>query len=215
MNLIALSDQKLSALRHKVVQEVSRRTKAAAVGRDAAAIIHGNEMAQRAITIAAAGRHSILLLGPANSGKTMMRAVALELGLSETVEYRPCPCGNRNDSRTVCNCTVKQIERHISKMPMADMTVEMMRPSHRDMGRIGTTLDHIRRHINDMTGYHSLTLDDNGRNLFKAAIVEVGLDPAAQEMVIAIARTVANLDRSEHIQTSHLCEAINYRPFWR
>lgn len=100
-------------------------------------------------------------------------------------------------------------------MPVADMTVEMMQPSHRDMGQTGTTVEDIRCQINDMTEFHSTTLDDNGRSLFKAAIAEVGIDPAAQETVIAIARTIANLDRSEDIQTSHLCEAINYRPFWR
>jgi predicted ATPase with chaperone activity len=29
--------------------------------------------------------------------------------------------------------------------------------------------------------------------------------------VVAVARTIANLDRSEWIKPSHICEAINYR----
>jgi predicted ATPase with chaperone activity len=96
MNLITFADTKLADLHRQVTNEIDRRTRIVTTGHDAAAMIHSNEMAKRAVVVAAAGNHSLLLFGPPNCGKTMMRAVALELGLSQTYEARPCPCGRRN-----------------------------------------------------------------------------------------------------------------------
>jgi len=93
MNLLALTDSTLAALNRQTNNEIARRAKAATNGYDAASIIHGNEMAKRALLVATAGNHSILFIGPPNCGKTMLRAVALELGLGNTFEARPCPCG--------------------------------------------------------------------------------------------------------------------------
>ncbi len=102
MNLLTLTDTKLAALHRQAINEIARRSKAAANGHDAASIIRGNEMAKRALVVAAAGNHSILFVGPPNCGKTMLRAVALELGLGTTFEIWPCPCGYRNDPRRAC-----------------------------------------------------------------------------------------------------------------
>ena len=89
MNLLTLNDNKLSTLHRQAAAEIARRAKAATNGHDAASIICGNEMAKRALLVAAAGNHSILFVGPPNCGKTMLRAVALELGLGNTFEARP------------------------------------------------------------------------------------------------------------------------------
>ena len=89
MNLLILTDSKLVALHCQAANEIARRAKAATIGHDAASIICGNECAKRALLVAAAGNHSILFTGPPNCGKTMLRAVALELGLGNTFEARP------------------------------------------------------------------------------------------------------------------------------
>ena len=99
MNIISFTDAKMSDMSSKIGHEVKRRSRAATKGLDAAAIIHGNELAKRALIVAAAGRHSILFIGPPNCGKTMMRAAAIELGLHDTFEARPCPCGNPSRSK--------------------------------------------------------------------------------------------------------------------
>jgi predicted ATPase with chaperone activity len=212
MNLLILSDEKLAALHRQVQNETARRTKAVTNGYDAASIIYSNEMAKRALLIAAAGNHSILFIGPPNSGKTMLRAVALELGLTATYEARPCPCGYSGDLRRECVCRCKQIERHISKLPVADICIEVVCPRERDMRETSwTTLADMRQQINAKTQYDSLELDDNSRNLLKAAVSEYALNVDVRNRIIAIARTIANLDRSENIEPRHLCEAINYR----
>ena len=64
MNLITLTDTKLAALHSQAANEIARRAKAAINGHDAATIICGNEMAKRALLVAAAGDHSILFVGP-------------------------------------------------------------------------------------------------------------------------------------------------------
>ncbi|MGD0900753.1 MAG: ATP-binding protein [Thermoguttaceae bacterium] len=215
MNLLTLTDAKLAAFHRQAANEIARRAKAATNGYDAASIIHGNEMVKRAVVVAAAGGHSLLLVGPPNSGKTMLRAVALDLGLGTTFEVRPCPCGYRSDPRRACQCGYKQIERHLRNLPVADINVEVCPPALREMKSPGTTLTEMRHQIDGKTAYESLELDEDSRNLLKAATAELALDADALSRIIAVARTIANLDRSERIEARHLCEAINYRAMRR
>lgn len=81
----------------------------------------------------------------------------------------------------------------------------------REMRTPGTTLAEMRRQVQFKGDCHSLELDENGRNLLKAAFAELALDTDVCNRVLAVARTIANLDRYEQIEPRHLCEAINYR----
>ena len=211
MNILTLTDSALAALQHQATNEIARRAKAATNGHNAASMIHGNEMAKRALVVAAAGNHSILFLGPPNSGKTMLRAVALELGLGSTFEARPCPCGYWNDLRRSCDCTDGRIEKHRRKSPRWDITIEVVCPPEREMRTPGTTLAEMRRQVQAKSDFQSLELDEESRNLLKAAVAELGLDTDVRNRIVAVARTIANLDRCERIESRHLCEAINYR----
>ncbi len=158
MNLLTLTDSKLAQFYRQTANELARRAKAATNGYDAASIVHGNEMAKRALVVAAAGNHSILFLGPPNCGKTMLRAVALELGLGGTFEVWPCPCGYRGDPRRSCDCSYRQIEGHLRKLPQADISIEMMCPPEREMRSPGTGLAEMRQQIKAKTGFESLEL---------------------------------------------------------
>lgn len=211
MNLLTLTDSTLAALHRQAANEIARRAKAATKGHDAASIVYGNEMAKRALLVAAAGNHSVLFIGPPNCGKTMLRAVALELGLGSTFEARPCPCGYRNDPRRACECRCNQIERHLRKLPVADISIEMVCPAEREMRSPGTSVAEMRQQIEARTGYDSLELGEDSRNLLRAAVSEYALDADTRNRIVAVARTIANLDRTERIEARHLCEAINYR----
>jgi magnesium chelatase family protein len=48
-------------------------------------------------------------------------------------------------------------------------------------------------------------------DLLKAAMTELGLSARAHDKVLRVARTIADLDRSDKIEPIHLNEAINYR----
>ena len=70
------------------------------------------------------------------------------------------------------------------------------------------------RHNADMT--HRQTrqfcrLDDEGRNLLKASMTELGLSARAHDKILRTARTIADLDGSDAIEPMHLNEAVNYR----
>lgn len=215
MNLLKMSNHKLAALREQVANEIGRRTKTTVNGHDPAAIVYGNEIAKRALIVAAAGSHSILFIGPPNCGKTMLRAVALELGLANTHEARPCPCGWRMHRDKPCRCSVKQIERHVAKLPAADITVEMQQPAEQQRRMPGTTLADMKRQIAETTDFDSLELNHAAEMLLNAAVREMGIDKSTRQRIVQVARTIANLDRSEHIEAAHIAEGINYRPLWR
>jgi predicted ATPase with chaperone activity len=173
------------------------------------------EAVKRAVVVAAAGKHSLHLVGAPNVGKTMLRAVALEMGLAETFESRPCPCGYFCDPRHDCKCTARQIERHRAKFPPAEITIEVPPVPERELSsRLpGTTLAEMRGQIANMAQFTSLELDEHCRNLLRAAVAELGIDAATRESIIRVARTIANLDGRENIEAPHICEAINYRMF--
>jgi len=100
--------------------------------------------------------------------------------------------------------------------PVADITVEVVQPPQRELtGRPGTGVADMKAQVARMSGYADLALDNDSMNLLKCACVELGIDPDARNRIIAIARTIANLDNSRQIGPAHTCEAINYRAFRR
>jgi predicted ATPase with chaperone activity len=216
MNLVKLTDQALADLRQEVVNECGRRTRMVVEGLDPAQLILGNELAKRAVTIAAAGGHSLLLMGPKFSGKTMFRAVANALGLDEVFEFRSCPCGEYGDPLASCRCTVAQVAHHRRKMPAVDVSVEVFRPNERERRTLspGTSLDDMRRQVASANPRELVEkkFPEDAEAILKFAIQEYGLDPVTESAIRGVARTVAGLGREVVVRGIHVSEAINVRP---
>jgi magnesium chelatase family protein len=152
----------------------------------------------------------------------------------------PCPCGFYTDPNRECTCTMPQILRYRSKisgplLDRIDIHIEVPAVAFRELsgGSPGTSSAEMRRqvvtarqtqtarfhgshtrHNGQMT--HRQTrqfceLDDEGRNLLKGAMTEMGLSARAHDKILRVARTIADLDQSEPIRPMHLNEAINYR----
>jgi magnesium chelatase family protein len=152
----------------------------------------------------------------------------------------PCPCGYRNDPRRDCHCTVPQIERYMSKisgplLDRIDIHIEVPSVSFRELSgaRSGTNSAEMRGQVvtarriqqarfsgtntrcnSQMTHRQTRAacrLDDEGRNILKASVTELGLSARAHDKVLRVARTIADLEGNGPIAAHHLSEAVNYR----
>ena len=54
-------------------------------------------------------------------------------------------------------------------------------------------------------------LDEEGRNLLRSAMDELGLSARAHDRILRVARTIADLEGSAAIHPAHVIEAISYR----
>lgn len=152
----------------------------------------------------------------------------------------PCPCGYRNDPRRDCHCSVQQIERYMAKisgplLDRIDIHIEVPAVPFKELAADlpGTTSEEMRRYViaaretQRARFEHSRTrhnaqmttrqirqfcrLGDEGQNVLKTSVNELGLSARAHDKVLRVARTIADLDQSADIEVVHLQEALNYR----
>jgi len=157
-----------------------------------------------------------------------------------SLEPHGCPCGYYSDATKECNCTVPQIQRYRSKisgplMDRIDIHIEVPAVKYRDLAsrdagepsrEIKKRVDAARRIQLDrfkgmkiysnaqMTNRHIkkfCQIDEASQKLIELAIDRFGLSARAYTRILKVSRTIADLEGSENIQTSHLSEAIQYR----
>ena len=178
------------------------------------AAVRGHEIAKRALLVAMAGNHTILLTGPPGAGKSMLRRAAATMGFHRTAEAHPCACGYRNDLRRDCGCTVAKVERVVKKWPTTDLWIEAPPVPARELeSRLsGTSSADLQRQLDARSHFDCLDLDDTSKCLLRAYVSEMGASAEQRDTAIRIARTIANLEQSERIRPEYLSEAINYLP---
>ena len=152
----------------------------------------------------------------------------------------PCPCGYYNDLTNECTCTLPQIHRYRSKisgplMDRIDIHIEVPAVKYRDLAaydggepsrEIKARVDAARRvqlgrfagmkiYCNAQMTNRQIKkhcqIDEPSERLFETAIDKFGLSARAYNRILKVARTIADLDRKERIETLHLSEAIQYR----
>ncbi len=156
------------------------------------------------------------------------------------VAMNPCPCGNFGHPDIECVCSPVALERYRRKIsgPIADridlwMTVgpvvlselgkKIVRGSETAdtkkkvllarkkqatrFGKEGKTNSELSpRELEDL-----VPLSINVRTTLEKAGERLNLSPRAFHRVIKVARTIADLDDAEHINESHILEALQYR----
>ena len=152
----------------------------------------------------------------------------------------PCPCGYFGDPKRACVCSGTQIYKyrsrisgplldrmdiHIEVPPVAigELAVERYEePSEAIRARV-TGARAVQRerfkgkriHANSQMPARSIRkhcpVDRNAQTMLETAIEKWGLSPRAYHRILKVARTIADLERSEGITENHVAEAIRYR----
>ena len=152
----------------------------------------------------------------------------------------PCPCGYYNHPERACVCGPGVVHKYLAKisgplLDRIDLHVEVTPVNLLDMSskRISENSNEIRKRVvaarkiqEERFGGEDLycnaqmstkltrdtcVLDDISQNLLNTAMKRLGLSARAYERIIRVARTIADLSKSENIQTEHLAEAIQFR----
>ena len=153
----------------------------------------------------------------------------------------PCPCGYYGDPLHKCTCTPGQISRYLSKIsgPLLDridihceiQAVPFSELSKMKPGEPSTSYrervikarliqeerfkDYKNVHCNaQMTEWmlHKFAEpDDASLEMLRLAMEKLSLSARAYSRILKVARTIADLEGSEKVQSQHIAEAIGYR----
>ncbi len=153
----------------------------------------------------------------------------------------PCPCGYYGDPTHHCVCTPGQIGRYLSKisgplLDRIDIHVEVPVVPFKQLSQMksGESSSAIRervikarqiqehRYVNDKGIYCNAQMtermlhqyaepDDASLDMLRLAMERLSLSARAYSRILKVARTIADLEGSEHIQSHHIAEAIGYR----
>jgi magnesium chelatase family protein len=152
----------------------------------------------------------------------------------------PCPCGYRGDSKHECKCSTVTVERYWSKisgplLDRIDIHVDVPSVEWRDLTALSEGEDSktIRNRVNrarkvqlarfqgkrifsnaQMRNKHLkefCQLDGESMKVLERAVDVLGLSARAYHRILKISRTIADLEASPRIASTHVGEAIQYR----
>lgn len=153
----------------------------------------------------------------------------------------PCPCGYYGDPTHHCACTPGQIGRYLSKisgplLDRIDIQVECAALSYDDLSKAPTgepssvirervlKARQIQEHrFQGQKGIHCNAQmtermiheyaepDESSLALLRTAMERLKLSARAYNRILKVARTIADLEGSENVQSQHIAEAVGYR----
>ena len=160
----------------------------------------------------------------------------------------PCPCGYLGDPSHECSCSQSQIDRYLGKisgplLSRIDIQIEVSPVKYEDLNneRAEESSGEIKKRIvaarkiqqerykglevitNSELGSRYITkfckINKESQMLLKDAFDRLGLSARAYNKILKVARTIADLEKSDNIETRHIAEAIQYRgldrKYWR
>lgn len=153
----------------------------------------------------------------------------------------PCPCGYYNHPLKHCVCTPGQITRYLNKisgplLDRIDIQIEVVPLTFEQLhnARAGESSADIRERVirarniqeeryRNYPGIHCnaqmnsrlmkefATLNEDDAEMLRHAMNRFQLSARAYDRILRVARTIADLEGSENINSTHLGEAIGYR----
>ena len=153
----------------------------------------------------------------------------------------PCPCGYYLDPDKPCVCSPTQILKYQKKisgplLDRIDLHIDVPRLGYDKLTAVaaGETSADIRErvertrklqqkrfegtpiHANGEMSFHAMKqhceLDEEGNQIMKQAVDSLHLSARSFHRILRVARTIADLEKSERIFQHHLAEALQYRP---
>lgn len=148
----------------------------------------------------------------------------------------PCPCGYLGHYSGKCRCTPDQVSRYRGKisgplLDRIDIQIEVPAAPQEDLMRQvqSESSSSIRQRV-ESAYQRQLTRQDKtnarltvkeidkycvpdtlGENLLKQAISRLNFSARAYHRVLKVARTIADLEASDGITSTHIAEAVQYR----
>lgn len=152
----------------------------------------------------------------------------------------PCPCGYFGSKDKECTCSTTSIEKYMGKIsgPLLDridiqIEVSPVKYQKLESEERAESSEAIKQRVNKArkiqqqrykeVGIYAnsqLTpklvnkyckLDKESKEILKSAFERLGLSARAHGRILKVARTIADLDGKENINSSHIAEAIQYR----
>jgi magnesium chelatase family protein len=147
----------------------------------------------------------------------------------------PCPCGFYGDTTRECRCTPGIIQRYLAKvsgplLDRIDLHIEVPAVPYKELrGSIsGPSSAQIRerveasREIQRARGFYNsqapppqlraiCALDEQGERTLEMAVRRMNLSARAHDRILRVARTIADLNKAEHVSAKHLAEAVQFR----
>jgi magnesium chelatase family protein len=162
-------------------------------------------------------------------------------GVMLIAAMNPCPCGYYNHPDKDCVCGTGVVQNYLNKisgplLDRIDLHVEVTPVSFDELAHdipaegsqdirervVGARLVQEERfeaeagvHCNAQMGSKELRkhcqINEAGNAILKKAMDSLGLSARAYDRILKVARTIADLEKSQNIETLHLAEAIHFR----
>lgn len=153
----------------------------------------------------------------------------------------PCPCGYYGDPVKECRCSSSDVTRYHKRisgplLDRIDIFAEVPRVEYEKLSdnRLGESSETVRSRVErarqiqrerfDGTKFFSnadmtpvevrefCQAEPSAQALLGTAMRQMSLSARAFHRILKLARTIADLDDAGQIQSSHLAEALQYRP---
>ncbi|MBQ9940889.1 MAG: YifB family Mg chelatase-like AAA ATPase [Clostridia bacterium] len=152
----------------------------------------------------------------------------------------PCPCGHFGNPFRECTCSSKAITNYLSKLsgPLLDridIQIEMPAISYDDItnAQPGESSHSVRQRVQAARkiaeqrfsdiGIHKNAdasgalirergnITDNAASILELAFSKLNMSARTFDRILRVARTIADIEQSEHIEENHIMEALQYR----
>lgn len=152
----------------------------------------------------------------------------------------PCPCGYYNHPKKECTCTETAVQKYLNRvsgplLDRIDIHIEVPPVEYDDLtakggeessaairervnaaraiqtARFSRSVTKCNAHIEPAMFEQVCVMDDKADRMLKAAFEKLNMTARAYDRIMKVARTIADLDRSEIIRAPHIAEAIQYR----